>query len=98
MEKGNHKLSRYRTAAVTALASAAFALSLAGCGAGLSGSSTCKDYLGASSQDQQTIVEKLAAQYQKPDYATPLGFPEVAYWCASEPSATLDHFFQIASG
>jgi len=84
---------------MAALASTMLALSLAGCGGGgLSGSSTCNDYLSASSQDQQTVVDQLAAKYHKPDFTTPLGFPEVAYWCSSEPSATLDNFFQIANG
>ena len=47
-------------------------------------------------QAQQTAVEKLAAQYDKPDYATPLGMPEVPYYCSANPSATLGYFFSHA--
>lgn len=93
-------LRRIVGAGFAAIASAALVLPLAGCGgSSLSGSSTCQDYLAASSSDQHTIVNQLATQYQKPDFVTPLGFPEVAYWCASSPTATLGHFFKdVATG
>lgn len=71
--------------------------SIAGCGSSLSASSSCSDFLKASPQDQQTVVSKLAGQYQKPDYATPLGEPEVPYYCASNPDVTLGQFFSRAS-
>ena len=70
-------------------------LALAGCG-GLSASSTCTDYLNASSSAQLSLAQKLAGQYDKPDYATPLGEPEIAYYCASSPDTTLGQFFAQA--
>jgi hypothetical protein len=70
---------------------------LVGCGpVGLSGASTCSDFMKASSQDQQQIVSELAGKYQKPDYATPLGQPEIPYYCATHPKITLDQFFAAA--
>lgn len=66
-------------------------------GSGLSGSSTCEQYLAASSDDQHAVVNKLATQYGKPDYVSPLGFPEVAYWCTAQPNATLTQFFKNAN-
>jgi hypothetical protein len=71
-------------------------LAISGCGSDLSASSTCQDFLNASPTAQQSVVEKLAAQYHKPDFATPLGEPDVPYYCAANPSATLGHFFSIA--
>lgn len=72
-------------------------LAVAGCGSGLSASSTCQSFLNASPADQQSVVEKLAAQYDKPAYATPLGEPEVPYYCAAHPTTTLGQFFAAAS-
>lgn len=70
---------------------------LASCGGGdLSGSSTCKDYMNASAGQQQHVASQLAGQYRKPDYATPLGFPEIAYECATRPTMTLNQFFASA--
>lgn len=70
---------------------------VAGCGsAGISESSTCSEFLAASAQDQKSLVSQLAGKYQKPDYATPLGGPEVPYYCASHPKVTLKQFFSIA--
>jgi hypothetical protein len=63
----------------------------------LSASSTCAQFMNASTQDQEAVVNKLAAQYQKPDYATPLGAPEVPYYCASNPNVTLGQFFAKAN-
>jgi hypothetical protein len=75
------------------------AVLLAGCGgSGLSESSTCQQFLAASQQDQQSIVEQLAGKYQKPAYATPLGMPEVPYYCSSHPNITLKQFFSFAQG
>jgi hypothetical protein len=71
-------------------------LALSSCGAGLSASSTCSNYLSASPSDQLSIAEKMAGQYNKPDYATPLGEPDIAYYCASNPSVTLGQFFTNA--
>lgn len=71
--------------------------SIINAGSGLSGSSTCSEYLSASSDDQHAVVNDLASKYGKPDYVSPLGFPEVAYWCASQQNATLDQFFRNAN-
>ncbi|HEX3898353.1 MAG TPA: hypothetical protein VHW74_04225 [Mycobacteriales bacterium] len=65
-------------------------------GSGLSASSTCRDFLNASPSAQQSIIDKLAAQYDKPDYSTPLGAPEVPYACSANPDMTLGQFFQQA--
>ena len=63
---------------------------------GLSASSTCKDFLSASAADQNQIVTELAGQYNKPDFATPLGEPDVPYYCAAHPTVTLSEFFAHA--
>ena len=88
------RVGRYATAAAMSLVFAA--ASACGPSAGLSENSTCKDFLAASAQDQQSITQQLAGRYQKPDYATPLGMPEVPYACAADPSMTLKQFFQRA--
>lgn len=62
----------------------------------LSASSTCQEFMNASPAAQVSIVDSLAAQYHKPDYATPLGEPDVPYYCASNPSVTLGQFFENA--
>ena len=72
---------------------AAAAIALSGCGGGLDGSSTCSDYLGASYDEQHQVVSELAGKYHQPDYATPLGFPNVAYVCAQNPDLTLEDYF-----
>lgn len=59
----------------------------------LSGSSTCKDFMNASSDEQNTVIDSLAQKYNKPDLATPLGRPEVPYECAGNPNETLDQLF-----
>ena len=63
---------------------------------GLSGSPTCGEYMNASEQEQRQVVSQLAGKY-KGVWATPLGFPGVAYYCASHPTTTLDEFFASAS-
>jgi hypothetical protein len=82
--------------AVPALVAIALALfGLASCGGShLSGSSTCGDYMSAPQSERQSVVNELATQYDAPDYATPVGFPEVAYDCASDSDQTLDALFQ----
>lgn len=70
---------------------------IAGCGeAGLSESSTCKEFLAANPSDQQSITQQLAGKFGKPDYATPLGMPAVPYYCARSPDTTLQEFFESA--
>ncbi len=73
------------------------ALLATACGGGLSEDSTCKDYLAASADQQQSIVMQLAGKYDKPDYATPLGMPQVAYSCAALPDTTLGEYFKTRS-
>jgi hypothetical protein len=73
------------------------ATAVASCGdAGLSEGSTCKDFLAADVAEQQSITQQLAGKFDKPDYATPLGAPEVPYYCASHPDTTLQEFFESA--
>ncbi len=70
---------------------------LSGCGgSGLSASSSCKDFMAASVSEQHEVVDQLSSHYDKPAYATPLGEPEVPYYCSSSPSVTLGQFFQKA--
>jgi hypothetical protein len=89
-------MSRIKQATLLALAGGCTAL-VAGCG-GLSESTSCGDFMKASPQAQQQIVVSLAGKYQKPDYATPLGMPEVPYYCAAHPDTTLGQFFASAQG
>lgn len=68
------------------------------CGGGaLSATSTCQDFMNASLTAQQQAISQLAAQYHKPSYATPLGEPEVPYYCAGNPKVTLGEFFSHAT-
>ena len=49
-----------------------------------------------SASEQHEVVDQLASQYRKAVYATPLGEPEVPFYCSSDPSVTLGQFFQKA--
>jgi hypothetical protein len=81
------------------LATALSSLVITACGGGaLSASSSCRDFMDASASDQHEIVDQLAGHYRKPDYATPLGEPEVPYYCSANPSITLGQFFEKAEG
>jgi len=72
-------------------------LALSACaGSGLSASSTCRDFMDASVTEQHEVTDQLASHYQKATYATPLGEPEVPYYCTANPSVTLGDFFQKA--
>jgi hypothetical protein len=74
-------------------------LALNACSSGsLSASSTCQDFMKASVSEQHEIIDQLASKYDKPDYTTPLGEPEVPYYCTANPSTTLEQFFQKAEG
>ncbi|HJZ38386.1 MAG TPA: hypothetical protein VJ204_19105 [Solirubrobacterales bacterium] len=42
------------------------------------------------------MISSLSSRYDTPDYTTPLGEPEVGYYCASSPDTTLEEFFQQA--
>jgi hypothetical protein len=73
------------------------AVNLGACSAsGLSASSSCQDFMNASATEQHEVVDQLASQYNKPDYATPIGEPEVPYYCSANHSTTLGQFFQKA--
>jgi hypothetical protein len=74
-------------------------LLLGACGtAGLSASSSCQQFMNASGSEQHEIVDQLASHFGKPAYTTPLGEPEVPYYCSANPSVTLEQFFQRAEG
>lgn len=85
---------------VLVLASVLSVLFATGCGLlgdqGLTGASTCDEFIHASPQDQQAVTVALAGEYRKPDFATPLGIPAVPYFCAKYPDVTLDEFFASA--
>ncbi|MFI4991564.1 MAG: hypothetical protein ACHQHO_11725 [Solirubrobacterales bacterium] len=88
-----------RIGGAMAVAGVASALVLSACGgASLSASSSCHDFMNASATEQHEAVDQLAAQYQKPDFSTPLGEPEVPYYCSANPSTTLGDFFKKAEG
>jgi hypothetical protein len=74
------------------------AVTASGCGSGLSASSSCQAFVNASPDDQHAIVCRLAVKYNKPMYATPVGQPEVPFYCASHPKVTLAQFFEQAAG
>jgi hypothetical protein len=89
----------FRTARTSvALAGALSTLSLTACGSALSASSSCHDFMNASGSAQHEIVDQLAGRYHKAAYATPLGEPEVPYYCSANPSVTLGEFFEKAEG
>jgi hypothetical protein len=72
-------------------------LALTACGSSsLSASSSCQEFMKASPSEQHEVVDQLASQYRKAVYATPLGEPEVPFYCSSDPSVTLGQFFQKA--
>jgi hypothetical protein len=63
----------------------------------LGASTTCGQFMSATPQQQQQVIDQLATQYNQPDYATPLGSPEVPYYCSANPNVTLGGFFKEAS-
>jgi hypothetical protein len=84
---------RIRWAQSAAVAAVLASLTLTSCGiGGLSGSSTCEDFMNASTDQQDQVVNQLAQKYRKPDMATPLGRPDWNYECAQHPDLTLDQF------
>ncbi len=83
----------------TAIAGAVVSLALSACGASaLTASSTCQDFMNASGAEQHEVIDQLASHYDKPDFATPLGEPELPYYCTANPSVTLGGFFEKAEG
>jgi hypothetical protein len=80
-----------------AVAALAILLGIVGCGgSSLSASSSCQDFSSASSEEQSQVISKLSSEYDTPDYTTPLGEPEVGYYCAGNSETTLQEFFEQA--
>jgi hypothetical protein len=70
-------------------------IGLAACGEeSLAASSSCSDFMNASPEEQAEAISSLAAEYETPDLATPLGAPNVSAACASDPEMTLGDYFQ----
>ena len=68
---------------------------LAGCGGSdLSASSSCKDFMAASPEDQASAISKLSSQFDTPEIATPLGSPSISYTCSSNPDMSLEEVFE----
>jgi hypothetical protein len=89
----------FRTARLSvALAGVLSTLAFTACGSALSASSSCHDFMNASGSAQHEIVDQLAGRYHKAAYATPLGEPEVPYYCSANPAVTLGQFFERAEG
>jgi len=86
-----------RISAIIAVAGVASAVTFSACGTnGLTSASTCQDFMAASPVEQHEVIDQLASNYQKPDFATPLGEPEVPYYCSANSSVTLGSFFEKA--
>lgn len=91
-------MKRWSGIAALVIGIALMAIAVAGCGGGgLSASSSCKDFSEASPQEQTEVISSLSSKYNTPDYTSPLGEPEVGYYCASSPDTTLEEFFERAS-
>lgn len=90
-----------RRLGVTALVGMLLVMALSGVvgcgGGGLSASSTCKDFSEASPEEQYEAISSLSSKFNTPAYTTPLGEPEVGYYCASSPETTLEEFFEQAA-
>lgn len=89
-------ITRRLRGVVAASAAALLTVVSTSCSVGLSGSSTCREYMQASTEAQHRVVSDLASKYEKGVWATPMGFPGVAYYCASHATTTLDEFFAAA--
>ena len=90
-------MSNRKSALVAAIAATTAGCAIGACGiGGLSATSTCRDFMNASAAEQHEVIDTLASRYRKPDYTTPIGEPEVPYYCSANPSITLEQFFQKA--
>jgi hypothetical protein len=88
------KVRRFRGMTLITLLAIGAASMLTGCGSsGLSASSTCKDFMAASQEEQAQAISQLSSQFQTPEVATPLGSPSIAYTCSSNPDITLEDLF-----
>ncbi|MGA8745418.1 MAG: hypothetical protein WB507_06115 [Solirubrobacterales bacterium] len=52
--------------------------------------------MAASPEAQSEAISKLSSQFDTPEYATPVGSPEVSYYCAGNPTTSLEQFFKHA--
>lgn len=90
----NAMVRRIGDVARLALPVGASVLVFAGCGgSGLSASSSCKDFMAASQEEQAQAISKLSSQFSTPEVATPLGSPSIAYTCSSNPNLSLEDLF-----
>jgi hypothetical protein len=48
----------------------------------------------ASFEEQHEVIDSLSSKYDTPEYTSPLGEPEVGYYCAGSPETTLEDFFE----
>jgi hypothetical protein len=85
---------------LTGMCVAVFVTAIAsGCGSQLSADSSCSDYLDASQQDQHEAVNRLVKDlHADPSLTTPLGFPEVAYECGTDPDNKLGTIIKGING
>jgi hypothetical protein len=98
MSSGGRYVGRHLIRGLAGIALLLSALTLSACNStSLGSSTTCRQFMSATPQQQQQVLDQLATQYNKPDYATPLGSPEVPYYCSANPSVTLGQFFKEAS-
>ena len=81
-------MSHYR-ALMTAGLLSIVAGGCSGLGTSIGASTSCKDFLHASPQDQEAAVSKVAADMRAGNAVTPLGRPNVNYICANSPGKTL---------
>lgn len=72
-------------------------LVLSGCG-DLSASSSCEDFMNASSEEQAQAISKLSVEFDTPSIATPLGSPSIAFTCSSNPDMALEEVFKQYGG
>jgi hypothetical protein len=83
----------YTRTARTSMAAVAGALLasmlLTGCAKHLSANSSCRDFLNASASEQDSAVNKIAADLHAGNAVTPLGRPNISYLCANAPDMTL---------
>jgi hypothetical protein len=83
-----------RRVVVGGLAAGFLLVGVAGCGGGLSASSSCADFAKASPEEQAEAISKLSSEFETPEITTPLGSPDVGYACAASPDMTLEALFR----
>jgi hypothetical protein len=55
----------------------------------LTASSTCREFLAATQEDQLQAMRKVGVDEHVPDIGSPLALPEISYECGNRPSAKL---------